>query len=417
MPVVGVQPRRQLARQPAARPARPLPYSPLRLMPLPLEEVLARTRSLAAEVLQPRAAAVDQEARWPEEGLRALQRDGLGGLVVPAQAGGSGHGLLALAQVCEALGRACGATAICFGMHCVGAAVLAAKATPDQVERYLQPIARGEHLTTLALSEPGTGAHFYLPQTSLRRVADDLFQLNGAKTFVTNGSHADSYVLSTVAADPDAPPGTFSCVVVPNDAPGLVWGPPWQGFGMRGNDARQATLQAVPVPRADLLGEEGDQLWYVFEVVAPYFLMAMAGTYLGIATAALDEARSHLGQRVHSHSGVSLGQQPVVQHRLGVLWGQVERTRQLIYAAAALGDAGDPAALPALLTAKAEVGDCVVAVTNEAMTLTGGIAYRENAALARALRDARAAPVMAPPTDLLRTWAGRALLGLPLLGD
>jgi alkylation response protein AidB-like acyl-CoA dehydrogenase len=319
--------------------------------------------------------------------------------------------------VCEVLARTCPSTAICFGMHCVGTVVIAAKATPTQRERYLAPIAAGRHLTTLALSEPGSGAHFYLPQAGLATESPALFRLSGTKTFVTNGAHADSYVMSTVAADPDAPPGTFSCVVVRAGADGLSWGEPWRGLGMRGNDARTATLQEVPVPREDLLGEVGDQIWYVFEVVAPAFLMAMSGTYLGIATSALEAARQHLQQRSYTLSGATLAHQPILQHRLGVLWAMVERTRQLVYAAAARADAGDPEVLPALLSAKAEVADCVVAVTNEAMTLGGGIAYRDNARLARALRDGRAAPVMAPTTDLLRTWTGRALLGLPLPGE
>jgi alkylation response protein AidB-like acyl-CoA dehydrogenase len=71
----------------------------------------------------------------------------------------------------------------------------------------------------------------------------------------------------------------------------------------------------------------------------------------------------------------------------------------------------------ALLSAKAEVAECAVAVSNEAMTLAGGIGYGENARIARCLRDARAAHVMAPTTDILRTWTGRAVLGQPLLAE
>jgi alkylation response protein AidB-like acyl-CoA dehydrogenase len=186
---------------------------------------------------------------------------------------------------------------------------------------------------------------------------------------------------------------------------------------MRGNASRTVELRNVAVPSRDLLGQPGDEIWYVFEVIAPYFLVAMAGTYLGIATAALEEARAHLTKRRYSLSGATLAQQPVLQHRLGTLWAEVERTRRLIYHAAVQGDTGASDAVIALLSAKAEVADCVVHVANEAMTLTGGIAYRENADLGRHLRDARAAHVMAPTTDLLRTWTGRLLLGLPLLGD
>src|SRR5690606_20261582 len=102
----------------------------------------------------------------------------------------------------------------CFGMHHVGTAVLSAKATKFQKEKYLEPIAKGKHLTTLALSEPGTGAHFYFPQTKLETLANDELKITGAKTFVTNGGYADSYVASTVAFDPEADPFQFSCVVL-----------------------------------------------------------------------------------------------------------------------------------------------------------------------------------------------------------
>ena len=81
----------------------------------------------------------------------------------------------------------------------------------------LEAIAAGKHLTTLALSEAGTGAHFYIPQTSLMPISDTSFLMNGTKTFVTNGGHVDSYVLSTMAATEEANPEQFSCVVVDAD--------------------------------------------------------------------------------------------------------------------------------------------------------------------------------------------------------
>lgn len=384
---------------------------------LALGEVLRTADQVAREVLAPQAARVDGEGRWPEAGLRALQAAGLGGLVVPTACGGQGLGLVALAQTCEVLGRACASTAICFGMHCVGSAVLAAKATPFQQQAFLEPIAAGQHLTTLALSEPGTGSHFYLSQTRLTAVPGG-YQLEGTKSFVTNGGHADSYVLSTLASGPNAQPGDFSCVILPAQAERLEWQGAWNGVGMRGNSARTLRLQDVFVPATHLLGQEGDEIWYVFNVVAPYFLMAMAGTYLGIARSALEEATAHLKARRYAHSGASLANEAVLQHRLGTLWAVVERTRLLIHSAAARAEQGEATALAALCSAKAEVADCAVHVVNEAMTLVGGRGYSESGSpLFRHLRDARAAHVMAPTTDILRTWVGRALLDLPLLGD
>jgi alkylation response protein AidB-like acyl-CoA dehydrogenase len=371
---------------------------------------------VAREVLQEEAPRIDREAAWPETGLRALLEAGLGGLVAPKSAGGLGYGMLGLAQVCEVLGRACPSTALCFGMHCVGTAAITARHTAEQQHRFLEPICRGEHLTTLALSEPGTGSHFWFPETRLDRHQGG-YRVRGRKTFVTNGGHADSCVASTVAAEADAPPGMFSCVVVPADADGIAWGEPWSGLGMRGNSSITMDLNDVPLPAENLLGEEGDQVWYVFHVIAPYFIVAMTGTYLGIASTALEEVRQHMARRQLSHAGRSLAQQPLLQHRLGQLWSEVERTRRLAYYGAGTGDAGAEDALPAILASKAEVGDCAVHVVNEAMTLCGGIAYRENSRLGRLLRDARAVHVMAPTTDTLRTWIGRTLLDQPLLGD
>ena len=384
-------------------------------MTLSLEEVLRRTREVTEDVVRPRAERTDREARWPAENFEALRSAGLGGLVVPRTAGGLGMGLTGLARVCEELGQACPSTAISFGMHHVGAAVLAAKATPQQLERFVEPITRGAHLTTLALSEPGTGAHFYLPQTQLTRAPDDWLLVNGKKSFVTNASHADSYVTSVVALDEGSAIGEFSCVVVTQDDPNLHWGEPWQGLGMRGNEARTLELRDVRIPRSQLLGQEGDQIWYMFNVVAPYFLMAMSGTYLGIAAAALDEARAHLTARRYTHSGTALANEPLLQHRIGALWAKVARTRALVHQAADAGDRGAGDALLALCSAKAEVAECAVEVVGETMTLLGGKGYAADSIVHRMLRDVRAAHVMAPTTDLLRTWTGRALLGLPIL--
>lgn len=382
-----------------------------------LSSILAEVQEIAKEVVAPHSGAVDADATWPEAGLRALQEAGLGGLVVQKEYGGLGQGLLALTKVCETLGRECASTAICFGMHAVGSSVIATSPTAYQRARYLVPICEGRHITTLSLSEAGTGVHFYFPKTALDEVDGEHYRLTGSKTFVTNGSHADSYVVSAVAADPEAPVGQFSCVIVDADAPGVRWGPEWDGLGMRGNSSRTMELGGVRIPRSNLLGKEGDQIWYIFNVVTPYFLVAMAGTFLGVATTALEEARRHMTRRYHAHTDSSLGQVSVLQHRLAVLWGMLERTRALIYQAASKFDSGEPDALIAVMAAKAEVADCAVDMVNESMTLVGGGGYRGGATLHRLLRDARAAHLMSPTTDVLRVWVGRALLGQPLLSD
>jgi isovaleryl-CoA dehydrogenase len=368
---------------------------------------------IAATVIRPNAEEEDRDARWPGPAMGALAESGLLGLNVPEELGGHGFGLGGLVAISEVLARESPSTALCFAMHCVGTAVIAAKATDFQKERYLVPIARGEHITTLALSEPGTGSNFYLPQTALTREGDD-FLVRGTKSFVTNGGHADSYVVSTAAEADEGVEGAFSCVLLDADTQNLEWLDEWRGLGMRSNSSRTVRLDGARVPSRNLLGEEGDQLWYVFEVVAPYFLMAMAGTYLGVAAASLETAREHLASRRHAHTGELLGSNPVVAHRLGSLWIEMERTNRLVHSAAERADSGDDA-LIGILACKAAAADAAVHLANETMTLVGGIGYGENGKLARLLRDARASHIMAPTTDALKTWVGRALLNLPLI--
>jgi alkylation response protein AidB-like acyl-CoA dehydrogenase len=380
------------------------------------EPVFNTLSDIAENTCRLNAEKVDREFLWPSENIKIIKDSGLAGLLVPKEYGGHGEGLLTMVRACEILGASCPSTSMCFGMHLVGSAVMSAKATKTHEEKFLRPIVAGKHWTTLSLSEPGTGAHFYIPQTKMVE-QDASLVLNGTKSFVTNGGHADSYVMSTVVHEENRQIGKFSCAIVPNDSKGLEWDQVWRGMGMRGNASRSVKLNNVSIPKENLLGEIGDQIWYVFEVIAPNFLMAMSGTYLGIATAALNEATEHLKKRSYSHSGESISSFQVLQHRLGVLWAQIERTRQLVYSAASLGDSGDANAVLSIMSAKAEVAECVVTVVNEAMTLMGGESYGYSGAMERHLRDARASHVMAPTTDILRTWTGRALLGLPLLGD
>jgi len=379
-----------------------------------LDEAISVAREISSGVVAADADGVDREARWPRAGLRALLEGNLGGLVVPREHGGLGLGMSGLLRVCEELGQECGSTSLCFGMHAVGSAVIAAKATREQRAAYLEPIVRGEHLTTLALSEPGTGAHFQFPQTRIEPTEAG-YRVCGTKSFVTNGSKADSYVVSGIVPGLESDGQRFSCLLLRGDCPGLSWQEPWNGFGMRGNSSRTAVIEDAEVPRENLLGEQGDQLWYVFQVVAPYFLTAMTGTYVGIASVALELARASIADRTYDHSGEALSRSDVMQHDLGELWAQVERTRRLAYFAAEEADRGGPRALPAVLVAKGEAADCAVQATDAAMALMGGRAYANGGRLPRFLRDARAAHVMAPTTQLVRLWCGRYLLEQPLL--
>tara|TARA_R110001583_G_scaffold171120_1_gene324564 strand:+ start:1523 stop:2686 length:1164 start_codon:yes stop_codon:yes gene_type:complete len=380
-------------------------------------KLLEKVEEISRTIIAKNAINTDKYAQWPEEGLRALLSAGLGGLTIPQEYGGLGHGTETLAKVCEIIGQYCPSTSICYGMHCVGSAVLSSKVTSYQQENYLTPICEGKHITSLSLSEAGSGSHFYLPETKMTSSDDGGYLINGAKSFATNGGHADSYVVSVVTEEEGQPVGRFNCIMIRGDSPGVDWGPEWSGLGMRGNSSRNLSLNNVAISENDILGNVGDHIWYIFNIITPYFLTAITGAYLGLARAALEEIKHHVMQRKYSFTGNSLASSSVIQHQIGILWAKYARTRALIYYSTQSYDRGLDDSLLDLFSSKAEVADTVIDIVNEGMTLCGGSVYREDSKLNRMLRDARAAHIMSPTTDMLRIWTGRSILEQPLLTE
>lgn len=370
---------------------------------------------MARDVAGPLAARTDREARWPEEPLLALLDAGLGGLLLPADFSGLGLGASALGQVCEVLGEQCASTSLCFGMHLVATSVLASKATSEQAARLLTPCAEGEGLVGLALSERGTGARFWSPRSTLTRASGG-YRLRGTKHFVTNGGHARWYVVSARHAEATTE-DLYSMVVVPASAGGVEFEGAWTGLGMRGNSSIAMNLDDVHVPDQDLLGATGDQLWYVFQVVAPLFLTAMAATSLGIAQRAFLEARSHVQARTYDGPGPDLARAETAQARIANVWSRIQRTRSLLRWAADEFEAAGSQSLEAMFMSKVEAARCAVRTTDDAIRLCGGVGYSHDGVLGRLLRDARAANIMAPTTEFLEVFAGRTLLDLPVLDE
>jgi alkylation response protein AidB-like acyl-CoA dehydrogenase len=158
-----------------------------------LSAVLAEVRAVAARPARAQAASVDKDRAFPRETLNALAQAGALGLLVPADAGGSGGALSDLAEACEELGAACASSAMVFLMHSVTAATIAAGGG-DRAGEILARMATGEALGTLAFSERGTGAHFYAPELRAQRSNGSL-RVSGRKSFVTSGGEADLYLI------------------------------------------------------------------------------------------------------------------------------------------------------------------------------------------------------------------------------
>lgn len=365
-------------------------------------------RSIAETALRPHAAEIDRERRFPKANFQALAEAGLLGLLVPTAYGGRGGTLSDLARVLDALGSGCASTAMCFLMHSCGAALIAAKATPEQGERWLRPAAGGEAIATLAFSERGTGAHFYQPEITAER-RNGGFALSGRKSFITNGGHATLY---PVLVNASGAPGLDTLLVTP-DLPGVRFEGAWDGVGMAGNSSIAMQLDDVMVPASNLIGQEGDGQDLVFGVVAPTFLIGLAAVNVGIAQAALDGAVDHAKARRYP-TGQVLAEVQAIQFYLAEMSVAVGSARQLVREAARAADAGEPGALPLVMQAKIAATEAAQAVTAQAMQTGGGQAYGRQLPLERHWRDARAGSVMAPTNEILKEWLGKILTGLPL---
>ncbi len=371
-----------------------------------VDGVLAEVRELAESLIAQGAAEIDRESRFPDEQLRALAQAGALGLLVPRQQGGVGAGLVALAEVCEAVGGACASSGMAFLMHNVTAATVAGGGGRSAA-RLLEDMASGEALGTLAFSERGTGAHFYSPELRAERRDASLF-VSGRKAFVTSGGHADVMLVLLQGEDEG-----LDCYVVPKDAPGVRFEGRWDGLGMRGNSSIAVEFEDVVLDGDALIGEAGGGAGLVFGVVAPTFLVGLAAVNVGIAQAALSSALEHAKSRRYP-DGSALVEVATVQHALANMDIDVRAARALLQEAARLADGGDEGALVPLMEAKVLCTDVAARVTQGALEVCGGQAYTPTLPIERHLRDARAGAVMAPTNGVLRTWSAKAIAGLPV---
>lgn len=357
------------------------------------------------------AEAVDRERAFPRASLEALAAVGALGLSVPADYGGAGAGLSALATACEVVGGACASTGMTFLMHNVTAATIAGGGGPRAAE-LLSALASGDTLGTLAFSERGTGAHFYAPELRAKRSDDDrdgIVTISGRKSFVTSGGEAGVYLMLVQSASGEG----ADCYAVAADAPGVSFDGRWDGLGMAGNSSIAMTLDGVRVGEEDRVGAVGRAGELVFGVVAPFFLVGLAAVNVGIAAAAQQAATDHARGRTYA-DGSTLAEVQTIQHALANLDLAVRQARLLVREAAALGDAGDSGALVPIMEAKVAATEAARDVTQGALEITGGQGYTPALAIERHLRDARAGAVMAPTNGVLRSWIGKALAGLPV---
>jgi alkylation response protein AidB-like acyl-CoA dehydrogenase len=354
------------------------------------------------EVVVPNAADVDASGRFPGEAVAALRPTGLLGLA------GSEAGLGRAADVLRRIAAHCGSTAMVVLMH-YAASVVIEHHGPDDVRR---SIAAGEHLATLAFSEQGSRSHFWAPQGTATATGDDAVRLDAAKSWVTSAADADSYVWSSQPLEGEGP---MTLWLVPSGTEGLTVGGRFDGLGLRGNGSVPVVASAVLVDRRSMLGDDGAGLDVALAEVLPWFLVLSAAFSVGLMEAVTAETGQHLRSTRLEHLDERLADQPLVRVDHARMRLATDQAAALLSDTLAALETGRDDAMLRVLEVKAAAGEAAIAVTDLAMKVCGGAAFRKELGIERRFRDARAARVMAPTTDALLDFVGRAINGLPLL--
>jgi alkylation response protein AidB-like acyl-CoA dehydrogenase len=379
---------------------------------MPMSDALDALTRVIETVVAPSADDVDRTGTFPSASLAALGDAGILGLVSATEmGGGGGAGLEVAAAVIERLAGACGSTAMVVLMHYSATAMIEAHGD----EQLRRAVAQGDHLTTLAFSEVGSRSQFWAPMsTATLDGATGEIVLDARKSWVTASGHAATYVWSSRAVSAEGP---MTLWAVPADTAGIRVLDGFDGFGLRGNESTPVVAEGARVPLSARMGDDGAGLDQALQVVLPWFLVLSAAFSLGLSEAVVGETRAHLLGTRWEHLDRVLAQDVLPRVELARIRVEVDRLRAFLAdTLSALGQSR-PDALLRVLEVKAVAAESAADVTDAAMRLGGGAAFRKETGIERRFRDARAARVMAPTTEALLDMVGRAICDFPLLGE
>lgn len=363
------------------------------------------TESIAA-LAATHAADIDR-GLFPTETLKAMSDAGLLGLVSSKEVGGMGEGLASAAHVVERLARECGSTAMIVCMHYCGATVIEQHG-PANVRR---AIASGKHLSTLAFSELGSRSHFWAPVGIATEDGANI-RLTARKSWITSSRHADSYVWSS---KPLAGGEASTLWLVPRTTEGLrISEGAFDGIGLRGNDSNPVTAENVAIPASARLGQDGAGFGIMMGVVLPWFNVLSTAVSAGLMEAATQKTAAHAAGTRFEHAGSTIADLPTIRAFIARMRIATDQTKALLADTISAIHAGRPDTMLRVLESKAAAGESAAQVTDLAMRVCGGAAFRKEVGVERVFRDSRAALVMGPTTDVLYDFIGKAVCGMPL---
>lgn len=364
-------------------------------------------REFAAEKLRPGAAARDERGEFPAEIFRDLAGLGLLGMLVPEKYGGAGMDALSCVFAVEEIARADASVAVGISVtNSVCQWPILRFGSEELKARVLPPLARGEALGGIMLTEPGAGSDVASLCTRYRRHGES-FLLSGSKAWITNAGVAKTFVV-LATRDPAQGARGISAFVLEADQRGVVVHPQEKKMGLRSSVTAAVTLEDAVVPVANLLGAEGEGMKVALATL-DHSRLGIAAQSLGIAQAALDEALRYAKQR--EQFGKPVINHQAVGFRLADMDTELEAARWLTYRAAWLserpGRISRSSAQAKLLAS--EMANRVVAL---AVQVHGGYGYSREYAVERLYRDARVTTIYEGTSEVQRMVIARALRDL-----
>ncbi|MFF0625615.1 acyl-CoA dehydrogenase family protein [Streptomyces sp. NPDC004296] len=366
-------------------------------------------RSLAEAKIAPFAAAVDEEARFPQEALDALVASDLHAVHVPESYGGAGADALATVIVIEEVARVCASSSLIPAVNKLGSLPVILSGGEELKKKYLGPLAKGDAMFSYCLSEPDAGSDAAGMKTKAVRDGDH-YVLNGVKRWITNAGVSEYYTVMAVT-DPEKRSKGISAFVVEKGDEGVSFGAPEKKLGIKGSPTREVYLDNVRIPADRMIGAEGTGFATAMKTL-DHTRITIAAQALGIAQGALDYAKGYVQER--KQFGKPIGDFQGVQFMLADMAMKLEAARQLTYAAAARSERVSAGAKGEDLTffgaaAKCYASDAAMEITTDSVQLLGGYGYTRDYPLERMMRDAKITQIYEGTNQVQRIVMARNL--------
>ncbi|AXL89022.1 acyl-CoA dehydrogenase [Streptomyces sp. CB09001] len=361
-------------------------------------------RSLAEAKIAPYAAAVDEEARFPQEALDALTANDLHAVHVPEEYGGAGADALATVIVIEEVARACASSSLIPAVNKLGSLPVILSGSEELKKKYMTPLAKGDGMFSYCLSEPDAGSDAAGMKTKAVRDGD-FWVLNGVKRWITNAGVSEYYTVMAVT-DPSKRSKGISAFVVEKSDEGVSFGAPEKKLGIKGSPTREVYLDNVRIPADRMIGAEGTGFATAMQTL-DHTRVTIAAQALGIAQGALDYAKGYVKER--KQFGKPIADFQGIQFMLADMAMKIEAARQLTYAAAAKSQRGDSDLTFQGAAAKCFASDVAMEVTTDAVQLLGGYGYTRDYPVERMMRDAKITQIYEGTNQVQRIVMARNL--------